>query len=586
MARAPFAALAFLLAFAAAAIAQTGPADRPPEGASGRDRKAAVTAKRFLAVTANRHASEAAAAMLKAGGTAADAAIAAQLVLGLVEPQSSGIGGGGFLMYWDSQRQRLFAYDGRETAPAGAGPALFVGADGKPLAFMAAVRSSRSVGVPGAPALLWEVYKRHGRLPWADLFAPAIRLAEQGFAVSPRLHALVSEQAGLKDSPTARAYFFDGEGKPLAVGTVLRNPAYAATLRAMAADGPKAFYEGAVAKAIVDAVAAPAAPGAGPPGALTAADLAGYRVAEREPLCDTYRAWRICGMGPPSSGTLAVLQILRQLERFDAKTVAGDGADSAHIFVESSRLAFADRNLYVADPGFAKVPVRGLLLKEYVTQRGALIDPARAMPSVSAGTPPEGRRRKLAPDEGEREFGTTHLSIVDAYGNAVSFTTTIENAFGSQIMAAGFLLNNQLTDFSFVAEREGKPVANRVEAGKRPRSSMAPLFVFDREGKLVLVVGSPGGARIISYVTRAVIGVLDGGLDVQAAIDRPHVANLGGPAELEKGTGAAALAEALKAKGHAPVVRDLTSGLHGIEILPQGLRGGADPRREGVALGD
>jgi gamma-glutamyltranspeptidase / glutathione hydrolase len=585
MARAPFAALALFAALAAPAFAQTGPGDRPPEGASGRERKAAVTAKTWLAVTANRHASEAAAAMLKAGGTAADAAIAAQLVLGLVEPQSSGIGGGGFLMFWEAERKRLFAYDGRETAPAGAGPALFVGADGKPLAFMAAVRSSRSVGVPGAPALLWEIYKRHGRLPWPALFAPAIKLAEEGFAVSPRLHALIAEQAGLKDSPTARAYFFDAEGKPLAVGTVLRNPAYAATLRAMAAEGPKAFYEGAVGKAIVDAVAAPAAPGAGPPGALTAADLAGYRVAEREPLCDTYRVWRICGMGPPSSGTLAVLQILRQLERFEGKTVAGDGAEAAHVFVESSRLAFADRNLYVADPDFAKVPVRGLLLKDYVAARGALIDPARALPTVSAGTPPEGRRI-LAPDDGEREFGTTHLSIVDAYGNAVSFTTTIENAFGSQIMAAGFLLNNQLTDFSFVAEREGRPVANRVEAGKRPRSSMAPLFVFDREGRLVLVVGSPGGARIISYVARTLIGVLDGGLDVQAAIDRPHVANIGGPAELEKGTAAAALAEALKAKGHAPVVRELTSGLHGIEILPQGLRGGADPRREGAAIGD
>lgn len=585
MRRFAFAALA-LLALAAPGLAQTGPGDRPPEGASGRERKAAVTAKTFLAVTANRHASEAAAAMLKAGGTAADAAIAAQLVLGLVEPQSSGIGGGGFLLFWDAERKRVFAYDGRETAPAAAGPALFIGADGKPLAFMPAVRSSRSVGVPGAPALLWEVYKRHGRLPWATLFQPAIKLAEEGFAVSPRLHALVSEQAGLKDSPTARAYFFTPEGRPLPVGTVLRNPAYAATLRAMAAEGPKAFYEGAVAKAMIDAVAAPPAPGAGPSGTLTAADLSAYRVAERAPLCDTYRAYKICGMGPPSSGTLAVLQILRQLERFDAKTVAAETDEAAHLFAESSRLAFADRNLYVADPDFVSVPVAGLVLRQYVTERGALIDPARALPKVEAGQPPRGRRAPLAPDEGEREFGTTHLSIVDAYGNAVSFTTTIENAFGSQIMAAGFLLNNQLTDFSFVAEREGKPVANRVEPGKRPRSSMAPLLVFDKDDRLVLVIGSPGGARIISYVARATMAVLDGGLDAQAALDRPHVANIGGAPELEKDTPAARLAEGLKARGHAPIVRELTSGLHAIEILKPGLRGGADPRREGFAIGD
>ncbi len=568
-----FAAAALLLA-AAPAMAQT---ERAPEGATGVTKKPAVYSKRFMAVTAHPEATRAAYDVLKSGGSAADAAVAAQLVLALVEPQSSGLGGGGFLLYWDNKAKRLYAYDGRETAPAGAKPDAFL-KDGKPMPFLDAVRSGHSVGVPGALALLERVHKRHGRQEWAVLFRPAQRLAAEGFRVSPRLHQLVAGTPTLKLRAETRAYFFGADEAPVAAGTELRNLDFAATLARLAAEGAGALHRGPLAEAIAARVGAEG-------GTLTAADLAAYKVEEREPLCGLYIGLRVCSMGPPSSGGIAVLQILAILERFPSEAVNAEDERAAHLFVEAARLAFADRNLYVADPAFVRVPVKGLIDRDYLAARARLVDVRRAAEKVEPGTPPE-NKGEYAPGDGAESPGTSHLSIVDGEGNAVSFTTTIENGFGAQMMAGGFLLNNQLTDFSFVPAIDGKPVANRVEPGKRPRSSMAPVMVFDKEGRLILVVGSPGGARIIAYVARTLIRVLDGGMDIAAAVAAPHVATTGAGAEVERGTDAEALAERLARLGHKVAVRELNSGLHGIQITQDTLIGGADPRREGVAMGD
>jgi gamma-glutamyltranspeptidase/glutathione hydrolase len=568
-----FAAAALLLA-AMPALAQS---ERAPEAATGVAKKPAVFAKRFMAVTAHPEATRAAYDVLKAGGSAMDAAVAAQLVLNLVEPQSSGLGGGGFLLHWDNKAKRLHAYDGRETAPAGVTPDVFL-KDGKPMPFVDAVRSGHSVGVPGAPALLEHAHRRHGKQEWALLFRPAQRLAAQGFRVTPRLHRLVAATPTLNLRAETRAYFFGAEGAPLAAGTELRNPAFAETLGRLAAGGAAAFYRGPLAEALVARVRAEG-------GTLAAADLAAYKVEEREPLCALYIGLRVCSMGPPSSGGVAVLQILAILERFPGEAVNAEDERAAHLFVEAARLAFADRNLYVADPAFVRVPAKGLLDRDYLAARARLVDLRRAREKVEAGVPPE-NKGEYAPGDGAESPGTSHLSIVDGEGNAVSFTTTIENGFGAQMMAGGFLLNNQLTDFSFVPAVDGKPVANRVEPGKRPRSSMAPVMAFDRDGRLILVAGSPGGARIIAYVARTLMRVLDGGMDIAAAVAAPHVATTGTIAELEKGTDAEALAERLERMGHKVAVRELNSGLHGIQITQDALIGGADPRREGIAMGD
>ena len=564
---------AALLLAASPAFAQT---ERAPETATGVARKPPVFAKRFMAVTAHPEATRAAYDVLKSGGSAADAAVAAQLVLGLVEPQSSGLGGGAFLLYWDNKAKRLYAYDGRETAPAGAKPDVFL-KDGKPMPFLDAVRSGHSVGVPGAPALLEHVHKRHGRQDWASLLKPAQRLAEQGFRVTPRLHQLVAGTPALKLRAETRAYFFGADEAPVAAGAELKNPDYAATL-ARLAGGTAPFYRGPLAEAIVARVRAEG-------GTLATADLAAYKVEEREPLCGLYIGLRVCSMGPPSSGGIAVLQILAILERFPSETVNAEDERAAHLFVEAARLAFADRNLYVADPAFVRVPTKGLVDRDYLAARARVVDIRRAAEKVEAGVPPE-NKGEFAPGDGAESPGTSHLSIVDGEGNAVSFTTTIENGFGAQMMVGGFLINNQLTDFSFVPAIDGKPVANRVEPGKRPRSSMAPVMVFDKEGRLLLVVGSPGGARIIAYVARTLTRVLDGGMDIAAAVAAPHVAPPGAVGELEQGTDAEALAERLARLGHKVAVRELNSGLHGIQITQDTLIGGADPRREGAAMGD
>jgi gamma-glutamyltranspeptidase/glutathione hydrolase len=569
---------------AAAPAARAQEASRPaPERATGFAPKAAVEATRSMVVAAHPLAARAGREVLDEGGSAVDAAIAVQLVLNLVEPQSSGIGGGAFLLHHDAKTGRLVAYDGRETAPAEATPDLFLGPDGKPLPFDAAVVGGRSVGTPGAVRLLETVHKAHGRLPWERLFRPAIELAERGFEVSPRLAAMIAAEAeSLRRFEGTRSYFFGPDGRPLEAGATLRNPAFAETLRAIAQRGAEAFYAGEIARDVVRAVRE--APGN--PGLLSEADLAGYAVKEREPVCGTYRRHRVCGMPPPSSGGIAVLQILGLLEHFDLAALAPLSPETAHLFVEAGKLAYADRNLYVADDDFAPVPVAGLLDPAYQTVRAQLIDRSRAMPEARAGNPPWREGRAWGPDASLEIPSTSHVSIADKDGNLVSMTTTIEAGFGSRLMVRGFLLNNELTDFSFAPTNAGRPVANRVEPGKRPRSSMAPTVVFGPEGTPRLVVGSPGGARIIGYVARSIVGVVDWRLDAAKAVALPHVLTLGRAAELEEGTEAAALAPALEAMGHAVSVRELNSGLHAIEFRDGRLVGGADPRREGVALGD
>lgn len=572
-------ACALLLMMAEPAKAQ--PLAPAPEAATGRTTKATATAQRSMVAAANPLAAAAGRDILRAGGSAVDAAIAVQLVLNLVEPQSSGLGGGAFLVHWDEAARRVITLDGRETAPAAARPDRFIGQDGKPMRFVDAVVGGRSVGVPGTPRLLEEAHRRWGKLPWPQVLAPAIRLAEDGFAISPRLNGLLSGERNLAKDARAAAYFYEADGRAKAVGTILRNPAFAATLRALAERGAGAFYEGEIARDIVATVTGHATN----PGDMTAADLAGYRVEEREPVCGAYRVWRLCGMGPPSSGAVAVQQMLGMLETRDLPRM-GPGADAAHWFSEAGRLAFADRNLYLADPAFVGIPLTGLIDRDYIRSRAGLISPERSMGRAKAGEPPNKRAGLLAPSEGI-ENGTSHISVVDGDGNAVSMTTTIEDGFGARLMTAGgFLLNNELTDFSFVPEEDGKPVANRVEPGKRPRSSMAPTLVFDAFGRLYAVVGSPGGSQIIGYVAKTLIALLDWKMDPQAAVDLGNFGSRNGPTELENGTEAEAWKAALEAKGHEIRLLEMTSGIQAIVKTPEGFVGGADGRREGVAIGD
>ncbi len=539
-------------------------------------------APRDMVVAANPLAAAAGRDMLRAGGSAVDAAIATQLVLNLVEPQSSGIGGGAFLLYWSNAARRVESFDGRETAPAAARPDRFQGPDGKPLPFMEAVVGGTSVGVPGTLKMLALAHAKHGRLPWPKLFEPAISLAEAGFAISPRLHDMLAEEPHLAAAEPARSYFYGGDGKPKPVGTLLRNPELAATLRGIAEHGADFFYKGAVARDIVATVThAPHNPGD-----LSEADFASYEAKERPPVCGPYRRYRICGMGPPSSGGVAVLQILGLLQRFDMRRMKPMAPEGFHLFAEAARLAYADRDRYLADSDVLPVPVQGLIDPAYLASRSRLIDIARDMGRAEPGTPPQRHALRWSDNDGHDLPSTSHLSIVDRWGDAVSMTTTIENEFGSRLMVDGFLLNNELTDFSFRPEVDGVPVANRVAPGKRPRSSMAPTFVFGPDGKLLLAVGSPGGSEIINYVAETLIAVLDWGYDVQSAVSLLHVGNRNGPTEIEAAPGAEALAQALRARGHTVSLREFNSGLHAIERTRRGLEGGADPRREGVALGD
>lgn len=555
-----------------------------PEDSTGRTNNQLTTASRHMVAAAHPDAVAAGLEMLRRGGGAADAAIAVQLVLNLVEPQSSGIGGGAFLLFYDAEKNETVAFDGRETAPIAATPDLFLTADGTPVKFGAAIVGGRSVGTPGTVALLARVFQEHGKLTWPELFAPAIRLAQEGFIVGPRLAMMLASDRGqrLRTFATARDYFFPG-GRPLRAGTRKTNPAFAQTLIAIAERGPAAFYSGSIAQDIVDTVRdAP-----GNPGRLSLSDLASYDIVRRDPVCHGYRSYRVCGMGPPSSGGLTVGLTLGMLTAFDLPGMGPEDPQGWHLLAEASKLAFADRNQYMADSDFVPVPEVGLLNPDYVAKRAAFIRrEASILPPVVHGLPPGTPAKKSAPDTQNGRPGTSHISIVDEDGNAVSMTTTIEGAFGSQLMVRGFLLNNELTDFSFVPSKTGQLVANRVEPRKRPRSSMAPTIVFNADRSLRLVVGSPGGSRIIGYVAKSLVAVLDWNMDIQAAIDLGHVVNRNGATDFEAGTEAEALVPAFKALGHSTRVRDLTSGLHGIEIVDGKLRGGADPRREGVARGD
>ena len=557
-------------------------------------------AERHMAAAANPLAAEAGREMLRQGGSAIDAAIAMQAVLTLVEPQSSGIGGGAFIMLWDGKQ--VHAYDGRETAPAGATPRLFLKADGQPMAFTAAQIGGRSVGTPGVLRALEMAHKQTGHLPWATLFAPAIRLSEQGFAISPRLHALIAADRHIPKSPDMAAYFLNADGTPKATGTLLKNPALANVFRRIAKEGADALYQGPIAEEIARKVQ-----GHRNAGSLSVADLAGYTAKARTPLCNDYKQWTVCGMPPPSSGGIAIAQILGTLQALEArdprlaiapmtpvKSTSAAGLEptpeAVHLIAEASRLAFADRGLYVADADFVPVPVAGLVAADYLATRAALIG-ERSLGVAKPGQP-AGIQVAYAPDRSPLRISTSQVVAVDDRGGAVSMTTTVEAAFGAHLMVQGFVLNNQLTDFSFIPEEHGQPVANRVQPGKRPRSAMAPTLVFDRQsGELLAALGSPGGSQIIEYVSKSLVAMLDWQLDPQAAISLPNFGSRNGATELEAGLFSPALKQALRDKGHVLSEIDMTSGIQAIVRTQdaQGkvmLSGGADPRREGEALGD
>ena len=570
---------------AVALVALIAHAQQPaPERATGWTDKAPVTSRRFMVAAANPLAVEAGYRILKQGGSAVDTAVAVQLVLNLVEPQSSGIGGGAFMLFHDGQRNRLVVYDGRETAPAAARPDRFLDADGKPMRYFEAVVGGRSVGVPGVVALLAEAHRRHGRLPWAALFAPAIALAENGFAISPRLAKLIAAESHFVQA-RASAYFLEPDGGPRAAGTILRNPDFARTLRAIADGGASAFYRGEIARDIVD-TADSFAPN---PGDLTLTDLAGYRVRLREPVCGVYRGFKVCGMPLPSSGGMTVLQMLGMLEPYDLASMGPASFWSVHFFSEAGRLAHADRSVYMADPDFVPPPA-GLLDRGYLRERSRLIRTDGSLGVALPGNPPapvQARKAAWGKDAALERPSTSHISIVDRDGNAVAMTTTIEDAFGSRLMTAGgFLLNNQLTDFSFLPFENGAPVANRVEPGKRPRSSMAPTIVYDLGGRVAIVVGSAGGPPIINYVAKTIVGIIDWGLDPQAAIALPNFGSRNGPTDLERGTTIVALSPKLRALGSEISLGDFNSGTQAIVRTRDGWIGGADPRREGTAMGD
>jgi gamma-glutamyltranspeptidase/glutathione hydrolase len=586
----------FLALFASAAFAQQVTDDVAPEPATiaatqaaspavaaAMEAKAAgvpVEADTWMVAAANPLAVAAGADVLRAGGSAADAMVAVQAVLGLVEPQSSGLGGGAFLVWYDAATGTLTTLDGRETAPLAARPTLFQDEAGEPLGFFDAVVGGRSVGTPGTPALMEEAHRRWGQRPWPSLFSAAIDHADAGFAVSPRLAEMVARDAErLARFPDTAAYFLPG-GAPIAEGATLANPAYAETLRAIAAQGTRAFYTGPIAEDIARTVRTVP----GNPGVLSTVDLALYQVRERPPVCVTYRAHEVCGMGPPSSGALTVGQILGMLDGFDLGALGPDDPQAWRLIGDASRLAFADRGRYMADSDFVPMPTKGLVAPDYLASRADLLKRETALTEVAPGEPEFDHALHFADDTSPDRPATSHISIVDAAGNVLSMTTTIENGFGSRLMVRGFLLNNELTDFSFRTHRDGVPIANRLEPGKRPRSSMSPTIVM-RDGAPVLAIGSPGGSRIIGYVAQAIIAWADWGMDVQEAVAMPHAVNRFGTFDLEAGTAAEALQPDLEALGFEVSVRDLNSGLHAIEIGDT-LRGGADPRREGIALGD
>jgi gamma-glutamyltranspeptidase/glutathione hydrolase len=554
---------------------------RAPESATGWQPRDPVVVDSTLVVSAHPLATRAGMAMLDDNGSALDAAIAVQAMLTLVEPQSSGIGGGAFLLYWDATQQQLFAYDGRETAPAAVTPDLFLNEDGSPMPWQQALVGGRSVGTPGVLRMLELAHQRHGRLPWQAPFQPAIHQAREGFNVTPRLHRLIADgiNPGLKHYPEARSYFFTADGQPLPVGTLVHNPELADSLQLIAEQGANVFYRGPLAEKIVAAVQT-----AGDnPGRLQAEDLANYQPRERTPVCRPYREYRICGFPPPTSGGVTLLQILGLMAQQTFTIGSLPDVDFSHLLTQASRLAYADRGRYLADSDFVEVPVDALLAPDYLQQRARLIDPTRDMGQAQPGAPALLER---SDDQAAERPSTSHFVIRDAEGNLVSMTTSIEMAFGSTLMAGGFLLNNQLTDFSFVAEQDGKPVANRIAPGKRPRSSMAPVMVFDQDNRPVAALGSPGGSRIISYVAQTLLLMLHTDLPLQEILHQGHVSNRNGITELEQDTAAEQLLFELQDRGHAVTIRELNSGVHALRLRADGRwEAGVDPRREGLALG-
>ncbi|MCZ8531590.1 gamma-glutamyltransferase [Alteromonas sp. PRIM-21] len=550
-----------------------------PEAATGYIEKKAFEAKDYMVVAANPYASWAGKNILEKGGSAIDAAVAVQSMLSLVEPQSSGIGGGAFILYWDNKNKVLHTFDGRETAPKAVNSHWFIEGN-KPMRWLDAVVGGKSVGVPGAVKALEMAQSEFGKLPWNTLFDDTIKTAEEGFKVSPRLAKLVAldYHPGLKTFPASSTYFFPA-GLPLKEGTVKKNKKLAKTLRGIAEKGSDYLLKGEVAEKIVKAVNSAEIN----PGQMTLEDLASYEPVKREPVCGLYHEKRICGMAPPSSGGVNVYQILKMLEGFDLSQYAPDSVEFANLYTQASALSYADREKFIADSDFTNLPFAAMINTAYLERRAENIAVDKEWRRKRAGNPYADANVALGTS---MELpNTSHVSIVDKEGNAVSMTTSIEFMFGSGIMVEGFLLNNQLTDFSFSPTKNRFPVPNRVEPGKRPRSAMSPTMVFDKEGNLEVVVGSPGGSRIVSYVAQTLIGVLDFGLDIQQAINLPKITNRNDYTALEKGTPIAELEEPLKALGHKVKVVDLNSGLHGIQFKSGKLIGGADPRREGIAVG-
>ncbi len=537
-----------------------------------------VVASNWMVVTANPYASDAGANILSRGGTAADAMVAVQTVLGLVEPQSSGMGGGGFLVWYDATSGELTTLDGRETAPFAATERLFQDDTGEPIKFWDAVIGGRSVGVPGMPALIEVAHSKWGKLPWKDLFKRAASLADRGFVVSHRLSGLLAtEQQRMSSSIDALSYFFP-KGKSLSQGTLLINREYGNLMRRLAEHGSDIFYSGPTASSIVATIRV----GNENPGLITLADLANYAIKERPAICTKFRSYDVCGMGPPSSGAIGVGQILGMINAYPVGKMSDP--QTLRLIGDATRLAFADRGRYLADADFVYVPSTELVDEQYLRSRASLLNKNIAIPTVAAGEPIASLSQRRAPNSSIEQQSTTHVSIVDTYGNVLSLTSSIENAFGSRLMTNGFLLNNQLTDFSFKSSSNGVPVANRVEGGKRPRSSMAPTIVL-QDGKPVLVIGSPGGSRIIPYVANTIVAILDWGMDVQKAVSQPHAVNRFGTYEIEKATRLIEIKNSLKELGYDVTERSLNSGLNVIMIQNGSLFGGSDPRREGIAIG-
>ncbi|MCC6913964.1 MAG: gamma-glutamyltransferase [Rhodospirillaceae bacterium] len=568
-----------ILTMAGSAFAQIPkPEASDPEAFTGRSEPKSGTGKEWMVAAANPLAVQAGADILAAGGSALDAAIAVNLVLNLVEPQSSGIGGGAFIVHWDAKASSLRTYDGREEAPKAAAENRFLTKDGKPMGRMQAIVGGKSVGVPGLVRVMELAHKNHGKLPWARLFQPAIALAENGFAISPRLNALLAGDRNLAMIEPARSFYYDAGGQAKAAGVILKNPAFAATLREIAAKGADAFYTGAIAADIVQTVeSAPQNPGD-----MTLDDLKAYKAVERPPVCGGYRTYKVCGMGPPSSGGIGVIQSLAILEPHNLRALGPKSPVSYHLMAEAGRLSFADRAVYMADPDSVPVPTEALIAPDYLKARAALVKEDQRLPVAEAGKVPA-KHAFVTADSPELP-STTHFSIVDRDGNAVAMTSTIESGFGSRLMTkGGFILNNQLTDFSYEDVAEKRTVANRVAGEKRPRSSMTPTIVFNKDGKLEMVLGSPGGPAIVGFVVKTLVAMIDWDMSPANAAASPFVLGMGNNVILEEGL--EPVKTDLEKLGHTVRVNNSASGIHAIRVTKDGLVGGADPRREGVVIG-